>query len=123
MCRNIRTLFNFEPEATSDEVRLAAEQYVRKVSGFAKPSKANEHAFAQAIDEVAAATQRLLDALVTTAPSRDREVEAAARARAANCFGAAWKPWPGSNVSDRFGSGRFRLLWLGRTSSPRSATR
>jgi hypothetical protein len=89
MCRNIRTLYNFEPEATSDEVRLAAEQYVRKVSGFTKPSKANEHAFAHAIEEVASATQRLLDALVTTAPPRDREVEAArARARAAKRFAA-----------------------------------
>ena len=89
MCRSIRTLYNFEPEATSDEVRLAAEQYVRKVSGFTKPSKANEHAFAHAIDEVASATQRLLDALVTTAPPRDREVEAArARARAAKRFAA-----------------------------------
>jgi len=89
MCRNIRTLYNFEPEATSDEVRLAAEQYVRKVSGFTKPSKANEHAFGHAIDEVASATQRLLDALVTTAAPRDREVEAArARARAAKRFAA-----------------------------------
>ena len=89
MCRNIRALYNFEPEATSDEVRLAAEQYVRKVSGFTKPSKANEHAFAHAIDEVASATQRLLDALVTTAAPRDREVEAArARARAAKRFAA-----------------------------------
>jgi len=89
MCRNIRTLYNFEPEATSDEVRLAAEQYVRKVSGFTKPSKANEHAFAHAIDEVASATQRLLDALVTTAAPRDREVEAArAHARAAKRFAA-----------------------------------
>jgi hypothetical protein len=90
MCRNIKPLYNFEPVATSDEVRLAAEQYVRKVSGFTKPSKANEHAFAHAIDEVASATQRLLDALVTTAPPRDREVEAArARARAAKRFAAA----------------------------------
>ena len=90
MCRNIKTLYNFEPVATTDEVRLAAEQYVRKVSGFTKPSKANEHAFAHAIDEVASATQRLLDALVTTAPPRNREVEAArARARAAKRFAAA----------------------------------
>jgi len=89
MCRNIKTLYNFEPVATSDEVRLAAEQYVRKVSGFTKPSKANEHAFAHAVEEVASATQRLLDALVTTAPPRDREVEAArARARAARRFAA-----------------------------------
>jgi hypothetical protein len=90
MCRNIKTLYNFEPVATSDEVRLAAEPYVRKVSGFTKPSKANEHAFAHAVEEVASATQRLLDALVTTAPPRDREVEAArARARAAKRFAAA----------------------------------
>ncbi len=90
MCRNIRTLYNFEPVATTDEVRAAAEQYVRKVSGFTKPSKANEHAFAHAIEEVASATQRLLDALVTAAPPRDREVEAErARARAAKRFAAA----------------------------------
>jgi hypothetical protein len=90
MCRNIRTLYNFEPPATRDEVNAAALQYVRKVSGSAKPSKANELAFARAVDEVAAATQRLLDALVTTAPPRDREVEAArARARAAVRFGTA----------------------------------
>ena len=90
MCRNIKTLYNFEPVATTDEVLLAAEQYVRKVSGFTKPSKANEHAFAHAIEEVASATQRLLDALVTTAPPRNREVEAErARARAAERFAAA----------------------------------
>ena len=90
MCRNITTLYNFEPVATTDEVRAAAEQYVRKVSGFTKPSKANEHAFAHAIEEVASATQRLLDALVTAAPPRDREVEAErARARAAKRFAAA----------------------------------
>ena len=90
MCRNIKTLYNFEPVATRDEVRAAAEQYVRKVSGFTKPSKANEHAFAHAIDEVASATQRLLDALVTSAPPRDRDVEAErARARAAKRFAAA----------------------------------
>ena len=90
MCRNIKTLYNFEPVATTDEVRLAAEQYVRKVSGFTKPSKANEHVFAHAVDEVASATQRLLDALVTTAPPRDREVEAErARARAAKRFATA----------------------------------
>jgi hypothetical protein len=90
MCRNIKTLYNFEPVATTEEVRAAAEQYVRKVSGFTKPSKANEPAFAHAVDEVASATQRLLDALVTTAPPRDREVEAErARARAAKRFAAA----------------------------------
>jgi hypothetical protein len=90
MCRNIHTLYNFEPTATPDEVRRAAEQYVRKVSGFSKPSRANEHAFAHAIDEIAAATQRLLDALVTTAPPRNRQVETErARARAAKRFAAA----------------------------------
>ena len=90
MCRNIRTLFNFEPPATDDEVRASALQYVRKLSGFTRPSQANEAAFERAVDEVAASTRRLLDALVTSAPSRDREVEAArARARAAKRFGRA----------------------------------
>jgi hypothetical protein len=90
MCRNIHTLFNFEPPATEHEVRGAAEQYVRKVSGFSKPSQANGEAFARAVDEVASATTRLLDGLVTSATPRDREVEAArARARAAKRFAAA----------------------------------
>jgi hypothetical protein len=90
MCRNIRTLHNFEPPATHEEVQAAALQYVRKVSGSAKPSKANEQAFALAVEEVAMATQRLLDALVTSAPPRDREREAArARERAALRFGTA----------------------------------
>ncbi|GAA0938726.1 DUF2277 domain-containing protein [Pseudonocardia zijingensis] len=84
MCRNIRTLHNFEPPATSDEVRAAAVQYVRKISGAAKPSQANEAAFARAVDAVTEATQRLLDELVTAAPPKNREVEAAkARERAA----------------------------------------
>ena len=84
MCRNIRQLHNFEPPATTTEVEAAALQYVRKVSGSTRPSKANEEAFALAVREVAQATQRLLDHLVTTAPPKDREVEAAkARARAA----------------------------------------
>ncbi len=83
MCRNIRTLHNFEPPATSEEVQAAALQYVRKVSGTTRPSQANEAAFATAVAEVAHVTQHLLDALVTTAPPKDREVEAAkARARA-----------------------------------------
>ena len=87
MCRNIHTLFNYEPPATADEVRGAALQYVRKISGYTKPSQANEEAFARALDEVADATQRLLDALVTKAVPRDREVEAArARERAAQRF-------------------------------------
>jgi hypothetical protein len=90
MCRNIRTLHNFEPPATEEEVRAAAIQYVRKISGTAKPSKANEAAFARAVDEVAVASSRLLAELVTSAPPRDREVEAArARARAAERFGSA----------------------------------
>jgi hypothetical protein len=90
MCRNIHTLFNFEPTATEDEVRSAALQYVRKVSGFTKPSQANEEAFARAVEEVAAATRRLVDGLVTTAPPKDREVEAERRrARAAQRFATA----------------------------------
>jgi len=83
MCRNIRPLHNFEPPATHDEVAAAALQYVRKVSGSTRPSQANQAAFDRAVAEVTEATQRLLDALVTTAPPKDREVEAAkARARA-----------------------------------------
>ena len=90
MCRNIRPLHNFEPPATEDEVRAAALQYVRKVSGSQQPSKANEAAFERAVDEVAAITSRLLDELVTAAAPRDREVEAArARARAEKRFGRA----------------------------------
>jgi hypothetical protein len=90
MCRNIHTLFNFEPEATDDEVRAAALQYVRKISGFTKPSHANEAAFDRAVDEVAAASQRLIDSLVTSAPAKDREVEAErAKARAAKRYAAA----------------------------------
>jgi hypothetical protein len=89
MCRNIHTLFNYEPTATEDEVRDAALQYVRKISGFSKPSRANEESFARAVDEVAAATKRLIDGLVTSAPPKDREVEAArARERAAKRFAA-----------------------------------
>jgi hypothetical protein len=90
MCRNIRTLYNFEPPATDEEVRSAAIQYVRKVSGMQKPSRANTEAFELAVDEVAAATEKLLGALVTSAPPRDREVEAERRrARAAERFGRA----------------------------------
>jgi hypothetical protein len=89
MCRNIRTLYNFEPAATDDEVRAAAQQYVRKISGFAKPSSANAEAFEQAVDAVAGISRRLLDELVTNAPPKDREVEAAkARARGAQRFAA-----------------------------------
>jgi hypothetical protein len=90
MCRNIHTLFNFEPPATEDEVRDAALQYVRKISGFTKPSRANEAAFERAVDEVTAATARLVDRLVTNAPPRDREVEAQRkRERAAKRFATA----------------------------------
>ena len=90
MCRNIHTLFNFEPHATDDEVRDAALQYVRKISGFTKPSQANEGTFARAVDEVAAATRRLVDGLVTSAAPKDREVEAErARARATKRFAVA----------------------------------
>jgi hypothetical protein len=89
MCRNIRPLFNFDPPVTDQEVRAASLQFVRKISGFTKPSKANEDAFALAVDEVAAVARRLLDSLVTSAPARDREVEAAkAKARAAERYGA-----------------------------------
>jgi hypothetical protein len=88
MCRNIRTLHNFEPAATTEEVEAAALQYVRKISGTNKPSQANEEAFHRAVHEVAQASQRLLNALVTTAPPKDREVEAAkAKARAVARFG------------------------------------
>lgn len=90
MCRNIRQLHNFAPPATTDEVRAAALQYVRKVSGSTKPSQANAEAFERAVAEVAETTQRLLDHLVTTAPPKDREEEAAkARARAAERYGRA----------------------------------
>jgi hypothetical protein len=89
MCRNIRTLHNFEPPATDDEVRSAAVQYVRKVSGSSKPSQANVEAFDRAIDEVTEATAKLLRELVTSAPPRDREVEAAKRrARSAARYAA-----------------------------------
>ena len=88
MCRNIRTLYNFEPPATADEVRASSIQFVRKLSGFAHPSKANEAAFNHAVDEVARVVRELLDSLTTTAPPRDREIEAAkARARSAERFG------------------------------------
>jgi hypothetical protein len=89
MCRNIRTLHNFEPPATDDEIRASALQYVRKVSGFTKPSQANSEAFERAIDEVSEVTTRLLDQLVTNAPPKDREVEAAkAKARSAARYAA-----------------------------------
>lgn len=90
MCRNIRTLHNFDPPATEEEVRASALQYVRKISGSTRPSKANEAAFEAAVAEIEATTHRLLDGLVTSAPPKDREVEAEkARARAAKRYAAA----------------------------------
>ena len=88
MCRNIKTLFNFDPPVTDEEIRAASLQFVRKITGFNKPSKANESAFLQAVDEVASASSRLLHSLDTIAPPKNREEEAAkARARAAERFG------------------------------------
>jgi hypothetical protein len=88
MCRNIRTLFNYAPPATEDEIRAASLQFVRKVSGFTRPSRANQAAFERAVDEIALAAQHLLAALMTTAHPRDRDVEAArAQARAERRFG------------------------------------
>lgn len=93
MCRNIRVLHNFAPPATDDEIRASALQYVRKLSGTVRPSKANEAVFAAAVDEVAAAATRLLRGLVTTAPPRDRDVEAQrARERSLRRFGPAPEP-------------------------------
>ena len=90
MCRNIKTLHNFKPPATEEEILASSVQFVRKLSGFAKPSKANEEAFNRAVDQVAQAARELLASLVTTAPPRDREVEAAkARARSAERFGTS----------------------------------
>ncbi len=90
MCRNIRTLYNYEPPANEEEIRASALQYVRKISGFTKPSQANAEAFEQAVDAISETSAQLLDALVTSAPPKDREVEAAkARARAAQRFATA----------------------------------
>ncbi len=90
MCRNIHTLYNFEPSATRDEVEAASLQYVRKISGFTNPSQANREAFSRAVDEVTAASQRLLDSLVTNAAPKDRDVERErAKARAAKRFATA----------------------------------
>lgn len=90
MCRNIKTLFNFDPPATEDEIRAASLQFVRKLSGFNAPSKANQAAFDRAIDDVASTARILIESLVTTADPRDREIEAArAKARAAARFGVA----------------------------------
>jgi hypothetical protein len=89
MCRNIKTLFNFDPPVTNDEVRAASLQFVRKITGFNKPSKANEAAFLAAVEDVAAASSRLLHSMETTAPPKNREEEAAkAKARSAERFGA-----------------------------------
>ncbi len=94
MCRNIRPLFNFEPSATEDEIRASALQFVRKISGFTKPSKANEAAFEQAVEDISAIANELLESLVTTAPPRDREIEAPkARERATRRF----SPSPAAN--------------------------
>ncbi len=94
MCRNIKTLFNFEPPATDEEIRAASLQFVRKLSGFNSPSKLNQEAFQRAVEDVASTARRLIDSLVTTADPRDREIEAErARARSANRFGAQpYKP-------------------------------
>jgi len=90
MCRNIKTLHNFKPPATDEEIRASAIQFVRKLSGFTKPSKANEAVFNQAVEEVTEAARKLIDSLITTAPPRDREVEAIkARARTAERFGVS----------------------------------
>jgi hypothetical protein len=89
MCRNIQTLYNFEPEASDDEIRSAALQYVRKISGFTKPSRANEEAFGRAVDAVADASHRLIHELVTNAPPKDREAEAEKRRARARQFQAA----------------------------------
>ena len=90
MCRNIKTLFNFDPSATEDEIQASSLQFVRKLSGFTKPSKVNEEIFERAVEDVAVVAQRLLESLVTNAPMRDREAEAAkAKARVAARFGTA----------------------------------
>ena len=89
MCRNIKPLFNFAPPVTEDEIRASSLQFVRKISGFTRPSKANEEAFNRAVDDVSAVARTLLNSLVTTAPARDREIEAAkAKARAAERYGS-----------------------------------
>ena len=93
MCRNIKTLHNFKPPATEEEIRASSLQFVRKLSGFTKPSKANDDAFNQAVDEVTAAARKLIDSLITTAPPRDRETEAVkARARSAERYGTNISP-------------------------------
>ena len=94
MCRNIKTLHNFKPPATDEEIRASSLQFVRKLSGFARPSKANQPAFSRAVEQVAQAARELLDSLVTDAPPRDREVEASkARARSSNRFPSSSRAW------------------------------
>jgi hypothetical protein len=106
VCRNIRTLYNFDPPATEDEIHNAALQFIRKLSGFTTPSKANEAAFTRAVTDVASAARLLLDSLVTTSPARDREVEAQrARARAAKRFGTPVTGAPRAAVRRVSGSG------------------
>ena len=111
MCRNIRTLHNFDPPASDQEIREAALQYVRKISGYTKPSRANAEAFEQAIDEVEAASTKLLDRLVTSAPPKDREVEAAKRRARRR---AALRGLTGRRYADRVSSG----LWVGAAEGP-----
>ena len=102
MCRNIKTLFNFAPPATDDEVRASAIQFVRKLAGFTKPSRANEEAFDRAVEEVTTAARRLVDSLVTTAEPRDREIEAErARGRSAKRFGDAGRQTSPNRVRAR----------------------
>jgi hypothetical protein len=116
MCRSIRTLFNFEPPATDDEIRAASLQFVRKLSGFNAPSKANEAVFRRSVEDVFRAARRLVDSLVTRAPARDRVVEGArASARAARRFG---RPGPGGGRSQAAASSMMRT----RTASTSSAT-
>src|SRR5262249_18283459 len=118
MCRNIRTLHNFEPLATDEEIRASALQFVRKLSGFTRPSKANEAAFSRAVEQVAQAAHELLDALVTNAPPRDREAEAPqARARAGDGFGA--KPRP--EITDRIQAASVSIIPLCTSASVRPA--
>lgn len=110
MCRNIRTLFNFEPPATDDEIRAASLQFVRKLSGFNAPSKANEAAFSRSVDDVFRVARRLVDSLVTSTPPRDRVVEAArAKARVSRRFGRASRTAEGTSGSLRTATDKERV--------------
>ncbi|MCA9243672.1 MAG: DUF2277 domain-containing protein [Phycisphaerales bacterium] len=121
MCRNIKTLFNFEPPATNDEVRASALQFVRKLSGFTKPSQANQEAFDRAVDEVTAVAHRLLDSLVTNAAPRDRETEAAkARARAAERYGRAAAPRPRATSAAAKPAGKPKRAGRPKPGAPRT---